>query len=261
MSRLVRSGILGICTALNVMTCFLVCQPICWRHRGLECLKTCLIGDKCAGMHCIPSHLPDKDPSKVYQKSSDSHMFHMGHWVECIQDINIFTLALFVFFRSQVAITTDHKTILYKGGISVAHTVESNILVKHPVEQTKYDRAIDMIVQFHKDGRILESQFVQEVDDILVQVLEEKAQKPWPDDISCMLLIWKTVNQNHLGFQKRSSLGSVRVYEGNRVIGSIKELMAVSLQQKSRMQGLVQRFHLLNGGRVLIQWDWGRLTV
>jgi hypothetical protein len=37
--------------------------------------------------------------------------------------------------------------------------------------------------------------------------------------------------------------------------------MAVSLQQKSRMQGLVQRFHLLNGGRVLIQWDWGRLTV
>jgi hypothetical protein len=59
-----------------------------------------------------------------------------------------------------------------------------------------------------------------------------------------MLLIWKTVNQNHLGFQKRSSLGSVRVYEGNRVIGSIKELMAVSLQQKSRM--VRGRLHTVN---------------
>ena len=65
------------------------------------------------GVYCIPSHLPHKDRSEVWQKSSDPQMCYGGRRVECLRDIDIFTLAFFVFFQSRVAVAIDRKAILY----------------------------------------------------------------------------------------------------------------------------------------------------
>ena len=102
-------------------------------------------------------------------------MYYVCRRVECLQDIDIFTLAFFVFFQSRVAVTINRKAIiLYRGGINVARVVESSIIVECLVEQTKHDRAIDMIAQANncKNGERHALKFLQEVNDILV---EEKA--------------------------------------------------------------------------------------
>ena len=139
--------------------------------KALETLEVIFELEDCPVVYCIPSHLPDMDPSKVWQMLSDPQMYYVGRRVECLQDIDIFTLAFFVFFQSRVAVTINRKAILYRGGINVARVVESSTIVECLVEQTKHDRAIDMIARANncKNGERHALKFLQEVNDILVE--------------------------------------------------------------------------------------------
>ena len=143
--------------------------------KALETLEVIFELENRPGVYCIPSHLPHKDRSEVWQKSSDPDMSYVGRRVECLRDIDIFTLAFFVFFQSRLAVAIDRKAVLYKGGAKVSRVIESSIFVECLVELTKHDRAVDMIARANKNGQCYALKFLQEVNDILVQVLKEKS--------------------------------------------------------------------------------------
>ena len=143
--------------------------------KALETLEVIFELEGRPGVYCIPSHLPRKDRGEVWQKSADPQMCYVGRRVECLRDIDTFTLAVFVFFQSRLAVAIDRKAVLYKGGVKVSRVVESNMFVECLVEQTNHDRAIDIIARANKNGQRHALKFLREVDDILVQVLEEKS--------------------------------------------------------------------------------------
>ena len=143
--------------------------------KALETLEVIFELEDRPGVYCIPSHLPHKDRSEVWQKSSDPQMCYVGRRVECLRDIDIFTLAFFCFFQSRVAVAINRKAILYKGGVKVVRVVESTNIVECLVELTRHGRAVDVIARANKNGQRHALKLLQEVNDILVEVLKEKS--------------------------------------------------------------------------------------
>ena len=176
-------------------------------------------------------------------------MCYVGRRVECLRDIDIFILAFFIFFQARVAVAMDRKAILYKGGIKGAQVVDSSTTVECLVELTKYDRAVDMIARANKNGQRHALKLLQEVNDILVQVLEEKR----PGSLSRQFLLHvphiKEGQLEPFGFPEEEVEGAkangkevVIVVDGyQHMTGSLRDLMAIELQDTSTMCSLA--FH------------------
>ena len=218
--------------------------------KALETLEVIFELEDRPGVYCIPSHLPHKDRNEVWQKSSDPQMCYVGRRVECLRDIDIFTLAFFIFFQARVAVAMDRTAILYKGGIKVARVVDSSTVVECLVELIKYDRAVDMIARANKGGQHHALKLLQEVNDILVQVLEEKS----PGTVTRRFLLHvphlKEGQLEPFGFPeeeveaaKANGKEVVIVVDGyQHITGNLRDLMAIELQDTSTMCSLA--FHM-----------------
>ena len=220
-----------------------------YARKALETLEVIFELEDRPGVYCIPSHVPHKDRSEVWQKSSDPEMCCVGRRVECVRHIDIFTAGFFVFFQARVAVAVDRKAILYKGGIKVARVVDSSTTVECLVELTKHDRAVDMIARVNNNGQRHALGFLQEVNDILVQVLKEKS----PGSLTRRFLL----NVPHLKEGQLEPFGfpeeevKAAKAEGKEVVIGIdgcqhitaylRDLMAIELQDTGTMCSLVFR--------------------
>ena len=217
--------------------------------KALETLEVIFELEDRPGVYCIPSHLPRKDRREVWQKSTDPQMCYVGRRVECLRDIDIFTLAFFVFFQSRVAVAIDRKAILYKGGIKVARVVESSTTVQCLVELTKYDRAVDMTARANKNGQCHALKLLQEVNDILFQVLVEKS----PGTLTRWFLLHVPCliegQPEPFGFPEEEVEAAkaegkeivIGVDGCDHITGNLRDLMAVDLQDTSTIYDLA--FH------------------
>ena len=213
--------------------------------KALETLEVIFELEDRPGVYCIPSHLRHKDRREVWQKLSDPQMCYVGRRVACVRDIDIFTLAFFVFFQSRLAVAIDRKAVLYKGGAKVSRVVKPSIFVECLVEQTKHHRAVDLIARANKNGQRHALKFLQEVNDILVQVLKEKS----PGTLTRRFLLHiPHLTEGRLeafGFPEEDIIAAktegkeiVNGVEGDQyIIGNLRDLMAATdLQDTSIVQ-------------------------
>ena len=227
--------------------------------KALETLEVIFELEDRPGVYCIPSHLPHKDRREVWQESSDPQMCYVGRRVECLRDIDIFTLAFFVFFQARVVVAIDRKAILYKGGIKVARVVESSTTVQCLVELTKYDRAVDMTARANKNGQRHALKLLEEVNDIIVQVLEEKSPgtqtRRFLLHVPCLIegqLEPFGFPEEEVEAAKANGKEVVIVVDGyQHITGNLRDLMAIELQDTSTMCSLA--FHLT---KLLIACFW-----
>ena len=204
--------------------------------KALETLEVIFELEGRPGVYCIPSHLPRMDRGEVWKKSSDPQMCYVGRRVECLRDIDIFTLAFFVFFQSRLAVAIDRKAVLYKGGIKVSRVDKPNIFVECLVEQTKHDRAVDIMARANKNGQRHAFKFLEEVNDILVQVLREKS----PGTLTRRFLLYVPhLTEGRLevfGFPEEEVKAAKSagkeivkgVQGGQYIIGNLRDLMAAT---------------------------------
>jgi hypothetical protein len=205
--------------------------------KALEALEVIFELEGQPGVYCIPAHLPYKDRMEVWKKSDDPQVCYVGRRVECIRDIDIFTLAVFVFFQTRMAVAINRKAVLYRGGIKVARVVGSDSIVECLVELTKYDRAVDMIARANNNGRCHALKLLQEVYDILVQVLEEKSPGLLTRGFLLHVPFLIECQPGPFGFPEEE-IGTA-IVEGKDVVigvdgcdyitGNLKDLMAVDL--------------------------------
>jgi hypothetical protein len=214
--------------------------------KAMESLEVMFELEGNPGVYCIPAHLPSMDRSKVWQKSTDPQMCYVGRRMECLRDIDVFTLAFFVFLQSRMALVMDRNAILYKGGIKITQVAESSIIVQCLVELTKYNKAIDVIARANNHGRQHALKLLQQVHDIVLQVLNEKS----PGTLTRRFLL----HVNHLieaapepfGFPEEE-VEAIKAEGKEVIIGvhgcdhitcSLKDLMAVDLSDTKSEQSV-----------------------